>query len=129
MAGIRFYSRFYGVCDVLSVKDSIITATDKNGKTVTIQIRTFTHEEYASYLREVVKRFNLNQELYSYLLCTGNFELALKTPNATDRKFFEKVIYGYIRVGLSNASPLEIRQMRMLYGSLDAFQEATHPDK
>ena len=111
------------------MKDSIITAKDKKGKTVTIQIRTFTHEEYASYLQEIVKRFRLNNEFYSYLLCTGNFELALKTPNVTDRKFFEKVIYGYIRVGLSNASPLEIRQMRMLYGSLDAFQKATHPEK
>ena len=129
VAGIHFYSRFFGYCHVLSVKDSIITAKDKKGKTVTIQIRTFTHEEYASYLQEIVKRFRLNNELYSYLLCTGNFELALKTPNVTDRKFFEKVIYGYIRVGLSNASPLEIRQMRMLYGSLDAFQKATHPEK
>ena len=129
VSGIRFYSRLYGYCDVLSVKDSIITAQNKKGETVSIQIRTFTHEEYASYLREIVKRFNLNHELYSYLLCTGNFELALKTPSKTDRNFFEKVIYGYIRVGLSNASPLEIRQMRMLYGSLDAFQKATHPKK
>lgn len=129
VSGIRFYSRLHGYCNVLSVRDSIITAEDSKKGIVSIQIRTFTHEEYTSYLQEITKRFNLKSELYSYLLCTGNFEHALKTTNPKDRDFFEKVIYGYIRVGLSNASPLEIRQMRMLYGSLDAFQKATHPGK
>ena len=131
VTGIRFYSRVHGYCTVISVKDLVITAKDSKEKTVTSQIRTFTHEEYASYLKEVVKRFGLQAEFRSYLLCTGNFEDALKLAkdNKAEYEFFEKVIYGYIRAGLSNASPLEIRQMRMLYGSLDAFQKATHPEK
>ena len=78
-----------------------------------------------------MNRFGLHSEIRAYLLCTGNFEYALELAK-NDKKehaFFEKVIYGYIRAGLSNASPLEIRQMRMLYGPLDAFQDATHSEK
>lgn len=131
LSDIRYYSREHGYCTVISVKDLVITAKNVKGKTVTSQIRTFTHEEYASYLKEVVKRFGLQAEFRSYLLCTGNFEDALNLAkgNKKEYEFFEKVIYGYIRAGLSNASPLEIRQMRMLYGSLDAFQKATHQKK
>lgn len=129
VAGIKLQSRFFGNCTVLSVKDSVITAQCGRGKNVSIQIRAFTHEEYRIYLRQVIERFGLQSEVCSYLLCTGNFGDALeKVQNKPkERRFFEKVIYGYIRTGLSNASPLEIRQMRMLYGSLDAFQKATHP--
>ena len=129
VAGIKLQSRFFGNCTVLSVKDSVITAQCGRGKNVSIQIRAFTHEEYRIYLRQVIERFGLQSEVCSYLLCTGNFVDALeKVQNKPkERRFFEKVIYGYIRTGLSNASPLEIRQMRMLYGSLDAFQKATHP--
>ena len=129
VAGVKLQSRLFGHCTVLSVKNSEITARCENGNTVTIQIRTFTHEEYKFYLRQIIERFGLQAEVCSYLLCTGNFEDALeKVQNKPEKRiFFEKVIYGYIRTGLSNASPLEIRQMRMLYGSLDAFQKATHP--
>ena len=131
VAGIKLQSRFYGSCTVLSVRNSVITAQCGTGKNVSVQIRTFTHEEYRVYLRQVIERFGLQSEVCSYLLCTGNFGDALEKvqDDPEKRGFFEKVIYGYIRTGLSNASPLEIRQMRMLYGSLDAFQRATHPKK
>lgn len=127
--GIEFYSNLHGHCKVVFVRDSIITAERvSDGARVKIQIRTFTHEEYKSYLRNVIARFGSVSEARSYLLCTGNFADALEKVQdyPADRAFFEKVIYGYIRAGISNASPLEIRQMRMLYGSLDAFQKATH---
>ena len=130
VAGIEFYSRFYGKCTVISVKDSVITARRENGKEVPVLIRAFTHSEYKSYLSQVVSRFGFHSQVKSYLLCTGNFEYVLtKVQDQEERQLFEKIIYGYIRAGLSNASPLEIRQMRMLYGSLDAFQKATHPNQ
>lgn len=132
LSGIEFHSRLYGKCKVISVQNSIITAEClKDKKQVKIQIRTFTHPEYESYLRNVISRFGSYSEVRSYLLCTGNFEDALEKVKDMpgERLFFEQVIYGYIRTGLSNASPLEIRQMRMLYGSLDAFQKATHPNE
>ena len=127
VAGIEIDTRQYGLCKVLSVRDSVISAKTADGKDVRIQIRTFTHGEYGSYLKSVVDKFRSYGNARSYLVCTGNFESALRRArNDAERREFEQIIFGYIRTGLSNASPLEIRQMRMLYGSLDAFQKAAH---
>ena len=127
VAGLEIDTRQYGLCKVLSVRDSVISAKTTDGKEVRIQIRTFTHGEYGSYLKSVVDKFRSYGNARSYLVCTGNFESALRRArNDAERREFEQIIFGYIRTGLSNASPLEIRQMRMLYGSLDAFQEAAH---
>ena len=128
-AGIEIQSHVYGLCKVSQVKDSVIYAETSARKKVTILIRAFTHEEYRWYLRQVTNKFGLYDQMRSYLLCTGNFGIALELARTdSERNEFETVIYGYVRSGLSNASPLEIRQMRMLYGSLEPFQRATHPE-
>ena len=127
VAGIKIPVRQYGLCTVSSVRDSVIRAWTADGREVTIQTRTFTHEEYRSYFKSVMEKFGCYSQARSYLVCTGNFEAGLSlVQNDHERHEFEQIIYGYIRTGLSNASPLEIRQMRMLYGSLDAFQKAAH---
>ena len=83
--------------------EDAVPAKTVSGELLQFPIRSMSAGEYMEYLHTVAKKFDMNVQMRSYLICTGNFKTALSLVNAT---------------------PTEIRQLRMLYGSLEPFQRA-----
>ena len=82
-------------------------------------------QEYMKYLHSVASSLNLATQMRSYLACTGNFRMAIILAQTEEERMeYERIAYSYIRSGIVNASPMEIRQLRMLYGTLKPFRKA-----
>jgi hypothetical protein len=126
-SGMKIRTGQHGICQVTSVQNAIITAETVSGELLQFPIRSMSAGEYMEYLHTVAKKFDMNVQMRSYLICTGNFKTALSLASAeSERSEFEQIAYSYIRSGIVNATPTEIRQLRMLYGSLEPFQRAMH---
>lgn len=125
VAGMPFRSVRHGACTVERVRDSVLTIRTKDGETAEIPLLSMSREEYNDFLRNIAGKFGLSSQMRSYLACTGDFETAIVlSPDETEQREFDWIAYGYIRSGIVHASPVEIRHLRMLYGSLDAFRRA-----
>lgn len=123
--GLDFHSETHGHCRVLSVNEYEIKAEKMSGELVTIQLRALSHREYMDYLYTISTAYGLTEQLRSYLACTGSFDLAIQlSPDEEEQREFKQIAYSYIRSGIVNASPVEIRHLRMLYGSSGAFRKA-----